>query len=838
MKKSKIQLIICLIVVFINSLYITGVVNRYTLSTGLQYFFVVCYFIALFGITGYYLLSYIKKKIKMNKKGVFKKIVIAIFLSSLLISAGGDLFNNHKFKSSTITITATGDKNIKSNSTEVWLTGVKVNGIPVNLQDLNASYDSGDWQFREGALLSNSEKPSSIIINFPAAKEIQISFLKHDWSGIVNVTDSGSVQKIDLYDQVGGDYFYSIKGNIAPFSYKVILDYGMAFLLCLTVVLIILMLSYIHFYAYGFLFSGLYAYLFIVTRIMNIDKVSDIILLLISFLVGSLFGKMVSSSQINLPNKGIHKFIFLFVVIYAAFAGVGTILFFEKGIFELNFHDIAFFLLFCFWVFPFIVSFIRLLKFSERYVFFKEKNPSGFKLWCLLFSIQLVFGLFYLLAYYPANMSQDSINQWGQAIGVDPMSDWHPAFHTFTNILILSLYKSPVTIAVFQIVFSAVIVSSFLTLLYRNGFSKKWLIIFVIIFSLMPNNGINLVTLWKDIPFTISILWLTLSLARIKLLGDKALTTLNLVSLIGSLVCVCLFRHNGAVPFILTILSLLIIAIKNKNYKILGGLLASITLVLVIKGAIFSYYNVIPNPAGIKLVAPIHGVASVIHKGGDLSPETQDFMKELMPFEDWEKLYTPYSANSYMFDNKFDVVNKLSKEDTVEIIKLYISTFFRNPSIVLYDRLTGINLMWDITQPETVYAYNYRFSNEVLDNNFGIQREGNLLTRLMDSILLLSYKIKLSDIVIWRGGIYTLVCLILLYYTIAKKAWGDFLIMVPFLGNILSLLLSMSSQDYRYVYFEFYTIWFIIGTIVCTKTEKSNLNYNREVKVERGINSC
>lgn len=827
MKKSRIYLTVCFIILLINSFYLTGLVNRYTITTDLQYFFVVGYFFILCGVTGYYLYNYIKKRLNGNDVKIIKKVLLATFVSILLVSVGGDLFNNHKYQSSTITITATGDKNDQSNSTEVWITGVKINGTNIDLQTLNTKYELGDWQFRDGALLSNSEKPTNISINFPASKEIELSFLKHDWSGIINVVDGLESHQIDLYSQTSGDYVYSLKGNLAPFSYKIIFDYIMAFILCFTIVLAILMLSSIYVYAYSFLYSGIYIFLFILVRIMDIDKVTDLLLIILSFAIGYLFGNMIRLPQIgfNSKGKGIYKLVFLLVAVYVTFAATGTSIFFETGIFDLSLHNISSFLLVCFWILPFVAVFLRFVAILEKDVFLRESNSQWLQLWFLLFFIQLISGLVYLVAYYPANMSPDSIDQWAQAMGTEPMSDWHPAFHTFINMIILSIYNSPAAIALFQIIFSAVIVSSFLTLLHRNGLPRKWIIAFVIIFSLLPNNGVNLVTLWKDIPFTISLLWLTLSLARIKLFGDKALTFLNHLSLIGALVCVSLFRHNGIVPFAFTVLFLLIIGLRNKNYKVLVSILSSIILIFVIKGSIDSHYNVIPNPDGLKLVAPIHGVASVINYGGSLTNESQDLMKELMPIEEWKRLYDPYTANSYMFDNEYNLVNKLSNYDTINILKIYLDTLYRNPSLVVNDRLAGINLIWDITQPEL--AYNNRFSNIVMENDLGIERKDNFMTKLMDSILILSYKYKILDSVLWRGGIYSVICVILLLTIVMRKRWSDLPIWIPFLGNILSLLLSMSWQDYRYVYFEFYTIWFIIGTILCAGNQNPKI---RELK--------
>jgi hypothetical protein len=96
-----------------------------------------------------------------------------------------------------------------------------------------------------------------------------------------------------------------------------------------------------------------------------------------------------------------------------------------------------------------------------------------------------------------------------------------------------------------QIFLFAGIGSSFLTWLYKRGIPKYLLLIFILQFSAVPNNGLSVITIWKDIPYGISLLWLTLVLSEIvsglQICHSNRIT---IPEIIVCLLCVCLFRYK------------------------------------------------------------------------------------------------------------------------------------------------------------------------------------------------------------------------------------------------------------------------------------------------------
>jgi hypothetical protein len=432
----------------------------------------------------------------------------------------------------------------------------------------------------------------------------------------------------------------------------------------------------------------------------------------------------------------------------------------------------------------------------------------------------LAIWLLYLIAFNPANMSQDSISQWRQAINLDSMNDWHPASHTLIiKWLLLHVYASPYVVAIAQIIFASAIVSSFLVLFNQYGISQKWLVFFALVFAGFPNNGVNIVTLWKDIPYTICLLWLTLYFTRLVFFGRNFISNyFHILCFIGAMCGVFLLRHNGMIPYIMSFLFFFFYAIKQRHIKLIISLLVTVGIIMIVKGPLYSAYEVTPNPKGISYVAPIHGIARVILHDGVVSNDTKYYMERIMPYNAWKDLYTTYSANSYMFSNPYDLINKSSSDSTVDIMRMYLDTFAKNPGTILFDRLLGVDLTWDIYQPEK--GYNYRYSNEVIENDLHIVRRENIFTNIFSFLLKGTTYVNIIDSFMWRGGIYTVLLMLLGYYLGVLKKSKSILILIPFVGNLLSLILSMSSQDYRYVYFEFFIIWFIILAVIVKPVNK------------------
>lgn len=234
MKKKTLALLFLMIVS--DSIYLTNVVNRYTIESTVEYLFIFLYFFAI-GVIVVYIINYFW--IEMKAHSWKANIMLLLVLSVIIVGAGGGLFDNHKYQSSHIEVNAIGENNENSKGSEVWLTKVSVDGSEMDLTELQ----SQEWEVRDGALLSYKEQPSTVIIDFPAARDITISFLQHEWSGAVKIKDGDNNELFDLYSDEVNTMQYTVKSNIAPESIYSKVDFLMAVILVYSLIVCIFLLG-------------------------------------------------------------------------------------------------------------------------------------------------------------------------------------------------------------------------------------------------------------------------------------------------------------------------------------------------------------------------------------------------------------------------------------------------------------------------------------------------------------------------------------------------------------------------------------------------------------------
>lgn len=154
------------------------------------------------------------------------------------------------------------------------------------------------------------------------------------------------------------------------------------------------------------------------------------------------------------------------------------------------------------------------LKPSTGFVLLKNK-----KLLCLgICLLLLLCWLPWLLYQYPGNLSPDSLNQISQAVGETALSNNHPVLHTLWIRLLISIGGSTqIGIALYsitQLLFMAAAFSLCVLFIYSRTCSIKAAGFTLLYFAFYPVHPIYGMTMWKDIPFSICLLLITMILFR------------------------------------------------------------------------------------------------------------------------------------------------------------------------------------------------------------------------------------------------------------------------------------------------------------------------------------
>lgn len=742
------------------SYYLTWTIDKITLETDMQFLFVFIYFL----VATYIVCLLLKKHIPgTNRKQNVLYLIVSGILSIAIIISCFDFFLG-LYKPMKINITAVGtsvEMKEGQKGTEVWLHKVTVNNKQVNLEEI---LPTEGWENRDGVLLSYQNQPNTLTLEFSNVKNITMKFLSHPWSGTVIVDNGFQKEQLDLFnpDMAGSYIDLTLNGKHGLSSLK---DY---FLLVSCLVL-------------------LWGIIYIIIIFLN-KKIN----------LGGLIRSFVPELK--------HKIVYLFISFVSAFCLVGNTLLFNRSNVLEN--------IFIFIIATFIVFILGLLIFKLIYksiVFSDNTRVVDKKIFWKVFTIIVSIWCLYLIAYFPGFMSTDSIDQWNQAV-TSNYNDWHPVIHTLLIKAIQMVWNHPVLYSIVQMGVIAAILAYAMDYLHRRGLNKNLIITFSIIYACLPNNGIYAITMWKDIPYTYLLLLLTIYIAHIindyESFWHKRKSVLVLAT---TLFLATTIRHNGIIVYLFLAVFIFVYSIVKKSKRIKSVMVVAISLVMLViyKGYVFDELKVSPNPKGLKYYAPVHGIASIVHNQKTINNDTKAFLEEIMPINAWEKLYNDYTTSKFTFGNEYPFVENLSKYNTPFILKLYIKNFLEYPDLIIKERLLMTQLLWSV-KPTTA-SPNYRYENKgIADNKFGIKQYDNPLRQFINNVIKRTEINPLLDLLLWRTGIYLVIILYLSYYLYFHTTKKNLLILLPLYSNIVSLILSLKSQNYRYVYFIFVLFFFIL----------------------------
>lgn len=807
----------------INSIFLTNQIGRNTLTTSLNYIFVFIYFIFINFVIYVFYLKYIKINIKYKKK--CNIILISIILGILIFLSISNKFTE-KYNKTSITIQPLSNEMEFSEDDSIWISNIIVDGNNISLADF--SLTTG-WNYISewDDIISTTAKPEPLALNFPKAEKIQIRFAyynKFAETCLIKDGNNGNFEKIKLVNFDSEGFLYEVKSNFEINDNWFNIFTGIIFVSSIMYVIICLLL--LKEKNFNILYLVLLISMFFISNDIKTTIGEKIFLILISIIVGLNFNNILVKERILKYTNKVSKIIIIGISMYSTFACVGYKLFLEGEKISFTISKVSQFLICTLWFIPLIIFLLYLLEVismkltdlqnkKNRKLMITSKS-SDIKVVLLIFlSIFLIWEIV-LLGYFPANMSYDSIDQWAQALGLREINNHHPAFHTIIIRILINIINSPFWVASIQVISMAAICTCYIMLLYKGGINLKILFLFSIIFAILPNNLMLVTTIWKDIPFTISLLWLTYLIGKISISPKKFFDKWYLILILTiCIVCVRFFRHNGIIPYVLMVLFLLFLSIKyfsEIKFKAIGTLLLTIFLTMLIQGPIYNYYQVQQTQNNTSYATMFCALGSAINKDATFSKETNELLESIMPLQEWKVYYNRFSSDYYLFVRKGGM--DLSNISAKQAFLAYFEGLFKYPDIIIKDRLDGMNLLWDVTQPKE--SFNYIYSEGVSipkgiepsivdvkltdDKNLQYIPE-NIVTKFIHNISRITSKIPLSDIFLNRSGIYIIFYLVLLFFSHKNKQYQIWWISIPFIGNTISLILSMAHQSYRYIYY-------------------------------------
>jgi len=518
----------------------------------------------------------------------------------------------------------------------------------------------------------------------------------------------------------------------------------------------------------------------------------------------------------------------LIVGLFVSFFYFGKSFLYEKTGYLMAADNVMYFLLLNVFVFIYVIFSMKIydtVRGDITVTVNTDKKSISPNHYIILFIIQTAILGIYFYALNPGNMSYDTYNQVSQLKGIIPYNTWHPIGHTLFVGLLLKIWNNYAVITIFQILFFAAVTSSFYTFLLR--YNIKWQVIYfgAIIMTVLPSVGINVVTQWKDIPFTVGLIWGTLILLKMCLEENYFHKIINAVEFTACMLIISLFRFNGILAFIAMLVYGFIYvrkgsSIQKRNYY---GAAASILIIFVlVNTAVPKKLNAVPNPPGMKLRPVYQGYCALYISGGegDLDDKSRELIETVCTPEQMNEFYNPYFADT-ISSNTPKFLNNLSKISTADALRIYIEAFMAHPGVILGDKFNLSVTMWSVTHDRFSYnnAYTTVIQEEMIEE-FGVRRTENKFTEIVKKLA--EYTLGenyLLNTLVWRTGFYLSLELILFLYLALKKD-KRLSLFIPLLCNAVIVFLTMPAQDYRYLWFIFLLFPFL--ALACSAERRKN----------------
>mgnify|MGYP000898272783 CR=1 FL=1 len=410
----------------------------------------------------------------------------------------------------------------------------------------------------------------------------------------------------------------------------------------------------------------------------------------------------------------------------------------------------------------------------------------------------------WLLVYWPGIMSPDSMDQWGQSLS-GAFNDWHPAIYAILMRALNQIWQTPAVIGIVQIIALSLITAWGLRMLRRHGYPALVCWIMSLLFAITPLTGLLSITLWKDVPYGISLFALFLIVCEIVLSsGQQRRGVPQALGLAFALTGVVLYRHNGFPVALAAIAALLIFYPAVRKNTLAAALIAAL-LFLLIKYPLYESLAVNRTGMGGINQLYLHHISAHVEAQTPLKADQEDYLNELLPLEEW--IYYPCNVLSLKSSAgvDFDLMYSQPKKN----LEIFLDLAMQAPMVNLRHMFEANRMIWQI-QPGGCYLYRVPlFKNQdggyqwIQPNPLGV-RESSKLPAFVEPFFNYynwSASVPAADSFIWRPALTSYIALltaVVLALRMQKKRW--LLIgLVPFVQFSLMLVLNF-AQDMRFQY--------------------------------------
>ena len=313
------------------------------------------------------------------------------------------------------------------------------------------------------------------------------------------------------------------------------------------------------------------------------------------------------------------------------------------------------------------------------------------------------------LSFYPGCVTPDSVSSIEQGLGLVPLENTHPILFTLIVTVFVqigdavgNLSLGVALFSAFQMFVMAGILAYGLTWLRRkqlHGVAICFVGLYFIVSQVFPLYAISM---WKDVLFGAILLLLVLYLYDIwESKGEELLHAKGMTKFAILILLTCFMRNNGVYVGI-ALLIVMVIYYRRFVKKLAPVFAAVVAGVLLIQGPLYSALGIAKSPFQEAAGIPIQQVARTVAMGGQMTDEQREYLNRLLPIEEYEKSYTPYTSNNIKGHAQFD--RTYFNETKGEFIKVWAQMLFPNFKHYVKAYLMETSGYWHVSVKDWIVA--------------------------------------------------------------------------------------------------------------------------------------
>ena len=416
----------------------------------------------------------------------------------------------------------------------------------------------------------------------------------------------------------------------------------------------------------------------------------------------------------------------------------------------------------------------------------------------VLFAIIFFGQMLYWVAYYPGGFNLDAYGQWDQAHGLQKLNNWHPVFTTMLYWLITRLRDSFAFCIFIQLLSFSISVSYLLAVLNEVGVDNLPLSVSAVYIALNPAICLNNICLFKDVPFTIAVVWLNVALIRIVVSrGEWLSSPLHAFFFFAMQIAVVLIRHNG-VFYVAAVAIVLLVFCREYRRRLLVLACALTVSVATIERPLFMALSIEKhgNPVGEMVGLPMSIMVNNYLSDPDNTPDkVKDLLLSIASEDEWRNHYELGEWDSCKWD--FGGGDLFRDVSFTEIVRLSLESIEASPDSAYRSLRENTRVVWQLSGDVEWVTWVY-----IEDNDYGIAAQPNpTCAAFVDEIVKLSTT-PLGSLLFWSIGATNVVFLLL---SLACAVKGDMLsfaiALAPIAYNLLTMLL-LCGPSHRYFYYS------------------------------------